>query len=84
MEDCNHCGVLRERMKQDNLLSIYDVVKNSLLQQKTRQVLVKEVVRFRPARNVQRELTEAGNTVAAGESLYLMQLRHHHAGMARA
>ena len=71
-------------MTQDNLFSVDEVVKNSLLQQKTRQVLVKEVVRFRPARNVQLELTEAGNKVAAGESLYLMQLRHHHAEMARA
>ena len=67
----------RELMKQDNFFAIGDVVKSSLLQQKVRQVLVKEVVSFRPARSVQSALTEAGKTVAAGESLYLTQCRHH-------
>jgi len=58
------------------MLAIGDVVKNSLFQQKSKQVLVKEVVSFKPARDVQSELSEAGRQIAAGESLYLMQLRH--------
>lgn len=64
-------------MKQVLSFAMVDVVKNSLLQQKSRQVLVKEVVSFRPARDVQSALSDAGSKVAAGESLYLMQSRRY-------
>lgn len=64
-------------MKQGNFFAISEVLKNSFVQHKTRQALVKEVVSFKPARNVQLALSEAGSKVAAGESLYLMQMRHH-------